>query len=181
MNSLFTRVCPALIIALALSACGSSGQTPSTSPTPTVPENGSKPAENKPAEPSGNTTADNKPAEPSDNTTADNKPAEPPQNTSSENKENTTAENKPQPNDKPITPPVVIPLPLPPNQQKTPAKKSAALPSNTMNHAPMKFLPIEITMAPVLEKSARAIIYTPWLSMAKKSNYFLTAQCLAEK
>ena len=122
MNSLFTRVCPALIIALALSACGSSGQTPSTSPTPTVPENGSKPAENKPVEPSGNTTADNKPAEPSDNTTADNKPAEPSgnttadnkpaepsQNTSSENKENTTAENKPQPNDKPITPPVVIP------------------------------------------------------------------------
>ena len=109
MNSLFTRVCPALIIALALSACGSSGQTPSTSPTPTVPENGSKPAENKPVEPSDNTTADNKPAEPSGNTTADNKPAEPSQNTSSENKENNTAETQPQPEDKPTTPPVIIP------------------------------------------------------------------------
>ena len=96
MNSLFTRVCPALIIALALSACGSSGQTPSTSPTPTVLENGSKPAENKPAEPS-------------DNTTADNKPAELPQNTSSENKENNTAETQPQPEDKPTTPPVILP------------------------------------------------------------------------
>ena len=96
MNSLFTRVCPALIIALALSACGSSGQTPSTNPTPTVPENGSKPAESKPAEQS-------------DNTTTDNNSAEPPQNTSSENKENNTAETQPQPEDKPTTPPVIIP------------------------------------------------------------------------
>ena len=127
MNSLFTRVCPALIIALALSACGSSGQTPSTSPTPTVPENGSKPAENKPAEPSGNTTADNKPAEPSDNTTADNKPAEPPQNTSSENKENTTAENKPQPNDKPITPPVVIPPATPTQPTENTSKEISSI------------------------------------------------------
>ena len=96
MNSLFTRVCPALIIALALSACGSSGQTPSTNPTPTVPESGSRPTESKPAEQS-------------DNTTTDNNSAEPPQNTSSENKENTTAETQPQPNDKPTTLPVVIP------------------------------------------------------------------------
>jgi|GEM_PF-2721587 hypothetical protein len=168
MNSLFTRVCPALIIALALSACGSSGQTPSTNPTPTVPENGSKPAESKPAEQS-------------DNTTTDNNSAEPPQNTSSENKENNTAETQPQPEDKPTTPPVIIPPAAPPSQQKTSAKKSAALPSNTMNRAPMKFLPIEITMAPALERLEKAITYTPWLLMAKKSNYFLTAQCLAEK
>ena len=169
MNSLFTRVCPALIIALALSACGSSGQTPSTSPTTTVPENGSKPAESKPVEPSGNTTADNKPAElsqntssenkenttaetkpqsddkpttppviippttptqpaePSDNTTADNKPAEPPQNTSSENKENTTAENKPQPNDKPITPPVVIPPATPTQPTENTSKEISSI------------------------------------------------------
>ena len=140
MNSLFTRVCPALIIALALSACGSSGQTPSTSPTPTVPENGSKPAENKPVEPSGNTTADNKPAEPSDNTTADNKPAEPsdnttadnkpaepPQNTSSENKENTTVETKPQPDDKPITPPIVIPPATPTQPTENTSKEISSI------------------------------------------------------
>lgn len=168
MNSLFTRVCPALIIALALSACGSSGQTPSTSPTTTVPENGSKPAESKPVEPSGNTTADNKPAELS-------------QNTSSENKENTTVETKPQPNDKPITPPVVIPPATPTQPTENTSKEISSIAVEYNKPRTYEFPPyIDNYGTGPREIGKSDNLYTLVVD-GEKSNYCPTMPCLEEK